>query len=147
MLVDLSVAVRARDSTTTSVLATQLAARFDPRGAPLRDIAAGAGGSPERLRPLVGDATERIAEGLDEDALRLGAWTEAAALAATSRDAGFFRDRATRRTLDRAEWLAETDPTAHAAAGEVRRLLATDPPGWDALVTALDVLARELANE
>ena len=146
MLVDLSVAVEARDAAATRVLATQLAARFDPRGGPLRQVAQGAGGSPERLRPLIGEATERIAERLDGDALRLGAWTEAAGLAAARRDAAFFRDPATRRTLDRAGRLTQADPRADGALQQVRLLLAADPPRWDALAPALDALARELTT-
>lgn len=150
MLVDLSVAVEARDAEATRVLAAQIGARFDPQGGragALREISDGAGGSPERLRPLIGDATERIAKRLDENALRLGAWTEAAGLAAERRDAGFFDDRATRRTLDRAEWLATADPPAHAELQRVRLRLAADPPQWEALAREIDALARELANE
>jgi hypothetical protein len=150
MLVDLSVAVQARDAASTRVLAAQLAARFDPQGGragPLREIAGGAGGSPERLRPLVADATERIEKRLDRDALRFGAWTEAAALAAARRDAAFFRDRSTRRMLDRAGSLTQADPSADAALRQVRSQLSADPPRWEALAPALDALARELASE
>ncbi|HEY0152216.1 MAG TPA: hypothetical protein VGB92_09475 [Longimicrobium sp.] len=150
MLVDLSVAVEARDAAATRVLAAQLAARFDPQGGragPLREITDGAGGSPERLRPLVADATERIEDRLDRDALRLGSWTEAAALAATRRDAAFFRDRSTRRMLDRAGRLTQADPSADAALRQVRLQLSVDPPRWEALAPALDALARELATE
>lgn len=150
MLVDLSVAVQARDVAATRVLASQLAGRYDSQGGsgnPLRQITAGAGGDPERLRPLIGEATERIASRLDEEALRLGAWTEAAGLAAARRDAGFFRDREARRALDRTEWLATADPPAHAAVQRVRSLLSADPPAWDALTPAIDALARELASE
>ncbi|HEX8358925.1 MAG TPA: hypothetical protein VF613_02325 [Longimicrobium sp.] len=150
MLVDLSVAAQARDTAATRVLATQLAARFDPRGGrtgALRRIADGAGGDPERLRPLIGEATERIAGGLDADALRLGAWTEAAGLAAARRDAAFFRDRATRRTLDQAGRLTQADPAANAALQRVRLLAPADPPRWDALAPAIDALAREIATE
>jgi hypothetical protein len=150
MLVDLSVAVQARDAAATRVLAAQIAARFDPQGGrsgALRDIAEGAGKSPEQLHPLIGEATERIAGRLDADALRLGAWTEAARLAAARRDARFFRDPATRRTLDDAGRLTQADPPAHGALQKVRLLSAGDPPRWDALAPALDALARELATE
>ncbi len=150
MLVDLSVAVQARDAAATRVLAAQLAARFDPQGGragALRQIADGAGGDPERLQPLIGEATERIAGGLDADALRLGAWTEAAGLAAARQDAAFFKDRATQRTLDDAGRLTQADPAANAALQRVRLLAPADPPRWDALVPAIDALAREIATE
>lgn len=149
MLVDLSVAVQARDSAATWVLARQLAGRFDPqggRGGALREIADGAGASPDRLRPLIGEATERIAKRLDEEALRLGAWTEAAGLAAARQDAGFFRDGETRQVLDRAARVTAGDPAARAAVQQVRLLLAADPPRWEALAPAIDTLARELAS-
>jgi hypothetical protein len=150
MLVDLSVAVQARDAAATRVLAAQLAARFDAQGGragALREIAGGAGGSPERLRPLIADATERIENRLDRDALRLGAWTEAAGLAAARRDAAFFRDRSTRRIVDRAGRLTQADPSADAALRQVRLHLSADPPRWEALAPALDTLARELATD
>jgi len=150
MLVDLSVAVQARDAATTRVLAAQLAARFDPqggRGGALREIADGAGESPERLLPLIRQATQGIEKRLDRDALRLGAWTEAAGLAAARRDAAFFRDRSTRRVLARAGSLTQADPSADAALQQVRLQLAADPPRWEALAPALDALARELASE
>jgi hypothetical protein len=123
LLVDLSVAVRARDAGATRVLAAQIASRFDLRGGregALRRIADGAGASPERLRPLVAEATERIAKRLDADA---------------------------RETLDRAARLTAADPPALAAVQQVRRLLAADPPQWGALAPAIDALARELASE
>ncbi|HSU17507.1 hypothetical protein [Longimicrobium sp.] len=150
MLVDLAVAVQARDAAATRVLAIQLAGRFDPQGGrsgALRRIADGAAGSPERLRPLIGEATERIAKRLDRDALRLGAWTEAAGLAAAWQDAGFFRGGETRRMLDQAGRLTAADPPAHAAVQQVRLLLAADPLRWEALAPAIDALARELASE
>lgn len=150
MLVDLAVAVQAQDAAATRVLAAQLAARFDPqegRGGALRAIAEGAGESPDSLRPLIGEATERIEDRLDREALRLGAWTEAAGLAAARQDAAFFRDRATRRMLDRAGRLTQADPAADAALRQVRLQLSADPPRWEALAPALDALARELASE
>ncbi len=150
MLVDLAVAVQARDSVQTRTFALQIAGRFDPRGGrrgALREIADNAGASPERLRPLVGEATDRIAKRLDPDMLRLGAWTEAAALAAKRGDAGFFRDRRTRRVLDEAARVTAGDPAAQEAARRVRSLLAADPPRWDELAPALDALARELTTE
>ncbi len=150
MLVDLSVAVHARDAAATRVLASQIAGRFDPQGGrsgALREIADSAGASPERLRPLVGEATERIAKRLDQESLRLGAWTEAAGLAAAWQDAGFFRDGETRQMLDQAGRLAAGDRAAEAAVQQVRILLAADPPRWETLASAIDTLARELASE
>ena len=150
MLVDLAVAVEARDSAKTRLLATQIGERFDSlawdRGA-LGAIAGNAGASPRGLRPRIRDATERLAERMDSAALRLGAWTEAAGLAAASRDAGFFRDRATRRVLEGAHRVTAADSEADKSLREVRRLVGTDPPSWELLIPALDRLARRLATE
>lgn len=149
MLVDLEVAVQARDSAMTRALASRVG-RFDPQGSrsgALHEIAEGAGGSPERLRPLVREATEQIAKRLDPDALRLGAWIEAARLAAVRQDAAFFRDRETRQMLDQAGRVAAGDPEAQAAVQQVRHLVAADPLKWEALAPALDALAGELASD
>jgi hypothetical protein len=147
MLLDLSVAVEAHDAAATHRLATQIG-RFDPRGGrsggALRKIIDGAGGSPERLQPLVGEATERIAKRLDPDALRLGAWTEAARLAAAYQDTAFFRGGEAREMLNQA---AAADPPARAAVQQVRPLLREEPLQWDALGAALYNLANELASE
>jgi hypothetical protein len=148
--VDLSVAVRGRDAARTRVLANQITSRFDPRAGrngALRSFEQGAGGAPERLEPLVAQATDRIVGRLERGALELGAWTEAARLAAVRHDAAFFRDRQTRSTLDRLALRTAADPPARAAVERVRLVLAeADPPRWDALVDALHALAREIAS-
>lgn len=150
MLVDLAVAVEARDSAETRLLAREIGERFDAlnweRGA-LGEIATNAGAGPGRLRPRIHEATARLAARMDSASLRLGAWTEAAGLAAAGRDAGFFRESETREVLDRAEQVTAANPPAKAALRDVRRLLGTDPPAWDDLVPALRLLARELATE
>lgn len=150
LLVDLSVAVRGRDAARTRLLAEQITSRFDPqadRTGARREFSEGAGGPPERLEPLVEQATDRIARRLGREALELGAWTEAARLAAARHDARFFRDRATRPMLDRLASRAAADAQSRAAVERVRLLLAeAGPPPWDALALALDGLAREIAS-
>lgn len=151
LLLDLSVAVQGRDAAETRLLARQIAERFDPRGGPggaLGGIVEGAGSPPERLQPLVRQATDHIAQRLGRrDALRLGAWVEAALLAAATRDAAFFRDAYTGKVLDDAARITAPDPPARAAVEEVRALLVgADPPRWDALTSALRVVAGELAR-
>lgn len=149
LLVDLSVAVAARDSANTELLATQLQERFDPQAAPsspIRQIAARAGEPATALRPLLEGATERL-ERLGRDYLRLGAWTEAARIAAHRRDEAFFRSGATRGMLRRAERLTAADPTALDAVSSVRAALAAQgPPDWNALTERLDTLLNEVAS-
>jgi hypothetical protein len=153
LLLDLSVAVQGRDSAETWLLARQIAELYDPRttgpGGALREIIDGAGSPPERLRPLVEQATDQVAQRLEQpEALRLGAWIEAARLAAKTRDAAFFEEARTRRILDDAARLTASDRRARGAVEQVRGLL---PPGagtprWEALAAALEVLVGELVS-
>jgi Putative zinc-finger len=150
LLVDLSVAVAARDSADTRLLATQLRERFDAQAtssSPIRQVSARAGEPSAALRPLVEKAAERLEARLGRDHLRLGAWTEAASLAAYRRDEAFFRSGDTRRMLGRAERLTAADPAARDALARVRAALpAEGAPDWDALTGTLDTLLGELAS-
>jgi hypothetical protein len=151
LLLDLSVSVQGRDAAETRLLARQIAERFDPRGGPdgaLGRIVEGAGSPPDRLQPLVRQATDDIAQRLGRrDALRLGAWVEAALLAAATRDAAFFGDAYTGKVLEDAARITAPDRPARIAVEEVRALLAgAGPPRWDALTRALRVVAGELAR-
>lgn len=152
-LVDLAVAIQGRDTIQTQLLAgriDELYGRSGRQSVELREIMDGAGGPPDRLRPLVERATDRIVRRLEHQAaLELGAWTEAARLAADRKDVGFFRDPRTRSTLDRLVPLAAADPPARAAAERVRLLLpeGAAPLQWDALVPALAALARAIASD
>jgi hypothetical protein len=149
MLTDLAVAVRSGNAASTQLLAGQVRARFEPvagRGTPLPQIAARAGEPPASLEPLVERATKRLGTRLDKDLLRLGAWVEAARLAAHDGDEAFFEARASRRMLERAERLTEGKPAARDALGRVRADLAVEAPAWDVVRRDLDALLKELAN-
>lgn len=150
LLVDLSVAVAAGDSADTGLLATQLWQRFEAQAAPsspLRRIAARAGDPPEALRPLLVRATERLEGRLGRDHLQLGAWIEAARMAAHGRDEAFFGSGATGRMLDRAEGLAADGSPARGAVSRVRAAIpGQGAPDWAALASALEVLLREVAS-
>lgn len=139
-LVDLSVAVRGRDTVRTRLLGQRIASRYDPRSVQIADRA---GAAPKRLLPLVEQATDRIATRLGREPLELGAWTEAARLAAARRDAAFFGDPGTGPMLDR---LAAAHPAARAAVERVRLLAAADPSQWSALAATLHVLAQKIAS-
>lgn len=146
LLVDLAVAVEARDAADTRLLAERVRTRFDPRAGeagPLRQLALRAGAPADSLRPLVERATERLAGRLGEEPLRLGAWAEAGRLAVHRRDAEFFRARGSRAMLRR----AERDPSARAAASRVRAAIPREgTPDWNALDAALNALLREIAS-
>jgi hypothetical protein len=148
-LVDLVVAVEARDTADTRLLAVQARARFDRRSgsaAPLSQIAARAGAPADSLRPLVAQASERLAERLGEDHLRLGAWVEAARLAVRQRNEAFFRDAAG-AVLTRAKRLTRDDSAARTAVERVRAAIPPEgAPDWTELSSSLDKLLDELAS-
>jgi hypothetical protein len=150
LLVNLAVAVEARDTAKTRIIAEQVRGRFDPRAGrtdPLRQLSALAGAPPDSLRPLVARATERLSGRLGKDFLGLGAWVEAARLAAHQRNEAFFRTGASGAMLERAERLTARTPVAHAATGRVRATIpAEELPDWAALSGALDTLLHLLAD-
>ncbi len=150
LLVDLSVAVAARDSADTWLLANQLRQRFDAQAAPsspVPQITARAGEPSSALRPLLDQATARLEERLGRDYLQLGAWAEAASIAAHRRDQAFFRSGATRRMLGRAEELTAAGSAARDAVSGVRAALAAQgPPNWNDLAEALNTLLGAVAS-
>ncbi|MFL5386146.1 MAG: zf-HC2 domain-containing protein [Longimicrobiaceae bacterium] len=149
MLVDLAVVARARDTAATRRLANQAARRLEPRsgrGTPLLRIAERPGAPPDSLERLLARATDRLAGRLGRAPLQLGAWTEAALLAANRRDAAFFRLGESRAMLKRAEQLTRRDPAARAAVDDVRAAGAVATLDWTALAAALGKLQRELSR-
>lgn len=148
LLVQLSVAVEAADAAQTQLLATRVRTAFDPQAveaSPIAQLARRAGEPPALLRPLVEQAAERLEERLGRDPLRLGAWTEAAVLAAQRRDDAFFRSGATRTALRRAERLTQDDPEARQALSAIKAALdASASPEWTALQGSLDALVAAL---
>ncbi|HST58229.1 MAG TPA: hypothetical protein VLK84_06075 [Longimicrobium sp.] len=146
-LVRLAVAVQARDAETTATLAAQTQ-RFDDQGVgALKQIESQADAPSATLMPLVEQVTERLEEVLGRDYLRLGAWTEAASLAARSRDEAFFRSAETRKTLRSAERLTRGDSGAWGAVEAVRAALPSEgPPRWSELDGSLTKLFTELTR-
>ncbi len=151
LLVDLAVEVQAGDSAGVRELAERVHARFDRQGGPsgpFRRIAARAGAPADSLAPLLAEGTKRLEARLRRDHLRLGAWVEAARLAAHGRDAAFFEARETRAMLRSAEGLTRDAAAAHQPLAQVRAALpAGGPPRWEALGTGLDALQTAIASE
>lgn len=149
---DLEIAVAARQADQTADLAGQIVAR-------LRDVTAGgtvapayeaigarAGDSPQALAEPLKTARENLAGLAGDDYFALGAWTEAAMLAAERRDAAFFQARASRTMLDRAASLTSDDPEARAALDAIRAAAGADPPDWAALQTQTRALMRRIGG-
>ena len=151
MLLDLAVAARAGDTAQTRRVAERLIGQFDPGASPdtpLRRIEARPHEPADTLGALVQGATERLVKFLERKPLELGAWAEAARLAAHARNAGFFEDGRSRGMLNRAKRLARGDAGARAAVERVRAYLpaANEAPRWGELATSLDALLHELGG-
>jgi hypothetical protein len=148
LLVNLSVAVHARDTADIQVYSEQLRSRYEPAmpSSPFRRLSARPGAPADSLRRLVAAGTDRLADRFGREHLELGAWVVAARLAADGRNAGFFQgEGAVPRTAGR---LVSSDAAAAQAMARVQAALpATGPPRWDELQAALDTLQTELTNE
>jgi hypothetical protein len=95
------------------------------------EIGRRAGEPPAELRERGRRSAARLA---GEDGVALGAWAEAARLAAGRRDGGFFRARATRDALERFTGDAALPSAARPGLERIRAALAASgPPDWRAL--------------
>jgi len=147
MLVELAVAVRAHDTAQTQVLAGRLSGQLDPGAShtPLQRIHDHPDAPTDSLTSLLLQATARLAD--RRAPLELGAWLEAARLAANGENSAFFQDGVSGGMLSRAERLAHGDPAALAAVAEVREALPEgSTPRWDTLENGLGRLLSELSG-
>jgi hypothetical protein len=148
-LVRLAVAVQAGDSAVTDSLALQVKDRFDRQGGTALDsLRAHAGEEPDSsLLSLVRKATVRVEAQYDSSFVGLGAWTEAARMAAAGHKAAFFQSEDSRDWLEHARTLTRDDPKARAALESVRATLdAQGERDWETLETDLGKLLDELAR-
>jgi hypothetical protein len=147
LLVVLSVAVQARDTADVQLYSEQLRSRYEPAmpSSPFRRLAERPGAPADSLERLVSLGTDRLADRLGRPHLELGAWVEAARLAADRRDGAFFQgDGAVPRNAER---LLSADTAAARALQRVRTALpATGPPRWNVLTPSLDTLRTKLAG-
>lgn len=152
LLVDLELAVQRGDTVAARVAADvgvllEAIPAAGPVSAMYRDIGQRAGGAPRDLEPLLTEAGSAAAKLADPDLVRLGAWVEAARVAAAAHDAGFFRARQSRATLADAGTLAGLTEPARAALGRVHAtLVAERAPDWSALGRDLTELLRMLGG-
>jgi hypothetical protein len=147
MLVDLAVAVRARDTGQTQMLAERLSGQLDPgaNDTPLQRISDYPGAPMDSLTALLAQATARLSN--RRKPLELGAWLEAARLAASARNSDFFQDGVSGGMLGRAERTARGDEATLRAVAEVRAALpAGSAPRWEALEQGLGRLLSELSG-
>lgn len=150
-MVDIEVAVHAGDAETTRLLAQRVAinlAEANTLGtmaaSDFNELAARAGTPAAELLPLVKDASDAAADAVNGDLYASGAWAEAARLAARRRDAAFFREARTRRTLARAEELFGDNASAQTAIATIRASLEAESLQWPELETATKDLLRAI---
>jgi hypothetical protein len=150
--VDLEIAVWSRD-TTAPRLANELAVLLGgvPAGAPVatmyRVIAQRAGAAPKEILPLLDRAAAAARELTAPDLYQLGAWGEAARIAAARRDVEFFRVRESRRALDWAARLPTLPDAARPAVERLQsRLQSPKAPDWAALNRDVAELLRVLGS-
>ncbi len=148
LLLDLEIAVRARQAAPTARLAAQAEALLEDVGGSggaadeFRAIRDAAGAPPGSLEAALDRAREGAAGLVGEDPVRLGSWAETARLAAERGDARFFRSRATRRTLEWAAKLDFLDDPARAAVRRIRSAADGGVPDTASLRRELDELLR-----
>lgn len=150
--VDLELAAAGRDAEQTQLLAAQIEQMLGavPGSGTVvptyRQIAARAGQPPENVEDLLEEGRETVAMFVDEELFRLGAWAEAARIAARSRDAAFFRARASRKMLDRAAEMPALDQESRASVEAIRAAAREDPPDWTALAAHTNQLLGQIGG-
>jgi hypothetical protein len=148
-LVDLAVAVRMRDTALIHESATALQRNLDVRTNPaaaLSRIAAQPDASKDTLDAWIELATDKYAK-LDREALEVGAWLEAARLAAMAKNAGFFANGASAGMLSRAKRLARGDAEAEKAVSAVHETLPRNGnTNWDLLAGRLETMLARLTQ-
>ena len=139
-ITDLEAAAAAGDSLAARQAAADVGALLGalpaagPAGSVYDEIRRRAGEPPDALAPVRERGRRTAARLAGEDGVALGAWAEAARLAAGQRDADFFQARATRRVLEDAARDEALPADARAAAEAVRAALAASgAPDWGAL--------------
>jgi hypothetical protein len=151
-LVDLQVALRSQD-TRAAVIARDITTLLEevPMGALLageyRTLASGTGQPADAQDPGLTDAGRRVAEQVGSDLVGLGAWIEAARLAAAHRDLRFFQTRGSRSMLERALEQAETSGSGAAALSRnLGRAASGQDPDWVSIERDLAELLRRLGT-
>lgn len=151
LLVDLELAVATRDTPLVAPLAERIAALLEDLSAGsaeamYHEISRRSAESPERLKPLLEQGREDVADLAGEDFVGLGAWVEAARLAAAVPDEGFFRTRETRAALERAVALLAPGPARDSLERTRRAVRGDGTPRWEEVRGELDRLLYALAS-
>lgn len=144
-LVDLELAVRGR-SPAAAALASETALLLEgipasgPSATIYREIARRAGEPPEQLEPLLERGRDMVPLLAGEERVELGAWAEAARIAAARGDRDFFESRATRSQVERTAGSNGLEPSARSALERIRAALESEPADLPAVEREATVL-------
>lgn len=150
-LVELELAVRGRDPAVRP-LAAETAALLDgipaagPAAALYRELARRAGEEPARLEPLLEQGRGVVPRLAGEEPVELGAWTEAARIAAAGGAGDFFASRATRSRMERMARDPSLPPAARSTMERVGTAVASPAPEWPAVERELAGVLRSLGG-
>jgi hypothetical protein len=153
-LVDLELAVRARD-TTVSQATAEIIDLIEglPAGSPVaavyREIGqrAAAGTDPKELEPLLARGRSAVAELAGTDLVQLGAWAEAGRIAAAQHNPEFFRTPGSRSMLERAPSISGLTEPARALVQRLQASLAPEGRAdWNELARVSSDLVRVLGS-
>jgi hypothetical protein len=150
--VDLEVAAGAGQAEQTRRVSGRMISLLDDvagsgaLAAAYRDIDARAAEPAETLMPSVAEARESLALFVDENHFNLGAWAEAARIAAQRQDAAFFHARASKKMLDRAASLPSLDDETRRTVGTIQAAAQADKLNWAVLTEQADELLRQIAD-
>lgn len=138
----------ARGDSSAPVIAARIAA--------LADVYPGGGGAGDAYRAVAADRTLNAARKdealrametlIGANDLRLGAWLEAARIAARSRDSSFFAAPTTTRALNAATSIGADQPAVRDAVPALSAALDAKPRDWTAVSGAVDQVLKALAD-
>jgi hypothetical protein len=147
-LVELELALRGQDPAAARTAAQVAILLGELPGSGLaasifRDIQARAGAPWPELEPSMEQGSEAAAALAGEDDVRLGAWLQAARIAAERQEIDFFRTRAAEAALRR----LQDDPATQPAADRVRTVTRSEgAPDWAALAEASSAALAQLGR-
>lgn len=150
--VDLELAMAARQAEPTARIARRIGSMLTwpgsgPAAFVYAEIASDSAASPDVLMRRLDTGRNAVGAYVNEESFSLGAWAEAARIAAASRDAAFFRSRASRRAADRAAALDSMDEPTRGAIETIRAAGEGEgEPDWPRVAKAADDVLGHLAR-
>ncbi len=151
-LTDLEIAARSGDTSAVR-FALSASALLDemPVGAPIasmyRGIAGRSGESQSSIDASLDHASAAVRQLPDARMIEIGAWIEAARIAAASRDAEFFRTRESTKLMENIQKSTMDDANAARAVEAVRSGVAEVDPNWSTISSTLTTVLSMFGSD